>query len=87
MNLSRNHLNFSEWRVSRYCLPHAQLDEECTPVHLRQSAGMDCEGTIVNIVVTNIRWRPFDVLVTIHIPLIIPYLYLIDIPVRYFLFA
>ncbi|EFN73145.1 hypothetical protein EAG_15243 [Camponotus floridanus] len=46
---------FAEGPVARFPLlfPHAQLDEECTPVHLRQSARKDCEGTTVNIVVTN----------------------------------
>lgn len=40
---------------------YTQLGGECTPVHLRQRAGNNCKGTIVNIVVTNTRWRQFDV--------------------------
>jgi len=44
----------------------AQLGGECTPVHLRQRAGKICEGTTVNIVMTNARWRPFDVRRTLY---------------------
>jgi len=41
----------------------------------------------VNIGMTNARWRPLDVHHAFNIPLVKPYLYLIDIPARYFLFA
>lgn len=79
----RRPIEFFKWRISRHCFPTSTAGRRMHDCVLASKYG---EGTTVNIA----RRMPDGVRLTFvvfYIPLITAYLYLIDIPARYFLFA